>query len=72
MIRTILKDNRVLFGPLQDSQLTMIHHVPEFSGHGIHAQAPPGQVEVYVTLPFDSDRVKRVQAWFLKNHNILA
>jgi hypothetical protein len=72
MIRTILKDNRVLFGPLQDRQLNVVSRAPEFSGHGIHAQAHSGHVDVYVTLPMESERVRKVQAWFLRNHNILA
>jgi hypothetical protein len=71
MIRTILRDNRVLFGPLQDSQLNVVCQEPEFAGHGIHATANQGQVEVYVTLPHEPMRVQRVKAWFLRNHIIL-
>jgi hypothetical protein len=70
MIRTIFKDNRVLFGPLQDSQLNVVSREPEFAGHGITASAHAGQVEVYVTLPVE--RVRKVQAWFLRNHKVLA
>lgn len=72
MIRTILKDNRVMFGPLQDSQIHVVSREPEFVGCGIHATAHAGQVEVYVTLPQEPGRVQRVQDWFLRNHNILA
>lgn len=72
MIRTILKDDRVLFGPLQDSQLNVVSREPEFAGHGISATAHAGQVEVFVTLPQDSERVRKVQAWFLRNHKVLA
>lgn len=72
MIRTILKDNRVMFGPLQDSQINVVSHAPEFVGHGISATAYAGQVEVYVTLPHEPGRVQRVKDWFLRNHNILA
>lgn len=72
MIRTILKDDRVLFGPLQDSQLNVVCREPVFSGHGIHAKAHSGHVEVYVTLPWETDRVRKVQAWFLRNHKIIS
>ena len=72
MIRTILKDNRVMFGPLQDSQINVVSRQPEFVGHGISATAHAGHVEVYVTLPQEPGRVQRVQDWFLRNHIILA
>lgn len=70
MIRTILQDNRICFGPLQDSQINMIRHDPMFEGHGICAMAHPGQVEVYVTLP--SEKAAKVKDWFLRNHKVLA
>lgn len=72
MIRTIIKDNRVMFGPLQDSQIHVVSREPEFMGHGISATAQAGHVEVYVTLPQETGRVKRVQDWFLRNHKVLA
>lgn len=71
MIRTIVRDNRVLFGPVSDQHLAVISHEPLFAGHGIAAQASPKEVQVYVTLPFDHARVTRVQAWFLRNHKII-
>lgn len=72
MIRTIVRDNRVLFGPVNDQHLAVISHEPMFEGHGLAAQASPEQVSVYVTLPFDPARVQRVQAWFLRNHKVIS
>jgi hypothetical protein len=71
MIRTIMRDNRVLFGPITDQNLAVISREPVFDGHGIAASANPTQVEVYVTLPHDVNRMRKVQAWFLRNHKIL-
>lgn len=72
MIRTILRDNRVLFGPVSDQSLAVISHAPEFAGYGLAAQASPKEVQVFVTLPYDHSRVKRVQDWFLRNHKIIS
>lgn len=71
MIRTIRRDNRVLFGPISDQNLAVISREPVFEGHGIAASASPSQVEVYVTLPEDKGRVRAVQDWFLRNHKIV-
>lgn len=71
MIRTIMRDNRVLFGPLSDQNLAVISREPVFEGHGIAASAHMNQVEVYVTLPADQRRVQAVQDWFLRNHKIV-
>jgi hypothetical protein len=72
MIRTIFRDNRMLFGPLKDAQLAVISHDPVFAGHGISVSATPEQVDIFVTMPVDLSRAQRVQAWFLRNHKILA
>lgn len=71
MIRTIFRDNRMLFGPLKDNHLAVISHEPVFAGHGIAASATRDHVDVFVTMPVDMSRAARVQAWFLRNHNIL-
>jgi hypothetical protein len=73
MIRTIFRNNRMLFGPLTDSDLSVVSQEPVFEGHGISASAAPRQpVEIYVSLPADSKRAKQVHDWFLRNHKILA
>lgn len=72
MIRTIIRNKSVWFGPLQDRQLNVISQDPVFAGHGIRASAGAGEVQVYVTLPADPKRLNRVQDWFLRNHKILA
>lgn len=71
MIRTIFRDDRILFGPLRDTDLAVISKQPEFEGHGISASAGNGVVDVFVTLPRDNHTVQRVQNWFLRNHKIL-
>lgn len=70
MIRTIRRDNRILFGPLQERDLDVINREPTFVGYGITANANAGTVEIYVTLP--QERATQVQQWFLRNHKILA
>ena len=72
MIRTVFRDNRLLFGPLRENELAMISHEPLFQGHGLCAAAGKGQVEVYATLPADAKLAEKVQAWYLRNHAILA
>ncbi len=72
MIRTIVRDNRVLFGPLSDQSLAVISHEPEFKDHGIAAQASAKEVQVFVTLPHDHARIQRVHDWFLRNHKIIS
>lgn len=72
MIRTVFRDNRLLFGPLRENELAMISHDPVFEGHGVCASASNGQVEVYATLPADAKRAAQVQRWYLANHTILA
>lgn len=71
MIRTIFRDNRMLFGPLKDAQLAVISHEPVFAGHGISVSATPDHVDMFITMPADMSQAKRVQAWFLRNHTIL-
>lgn len=72
MIRTVFRDNRLLFGPLRENELAMISREPLFEGHGLCARATAGQVEVYATLPADTKRAEQIQQWYLKNHAILA
>jgi hypothetical protein len=72
MIRTIFRDNRMLFGPIRDSDLAVISKDPVFEGHGISATAAPGQVDVFVSMPADAVRAQRLQRWFLQNHRMLS
>jgi hypothetical protein len=72
MIRTIFRDNRMLFGPLTDGDLLVVSKDPVFDGHGLVATAAPKQpVEIYVSLPADSSKVRQVNDWFLRNHKLL-
>lgn len=71
VIRTIFRDNRMLFGPIRDSDLAVISKDPVFEGHGISATAAPGQVDVFVSMPVDMIRAQRLQRWFLQNHRML-
>lgn len=72
MIRTIFRDDRILFGPLRDTDLAVISKEPVFAGHGVCAVAGNGMVDVFATLPADNTRAVRVQQWYLQNHKILA
>ena len=72
MIRTIFRDDRMLFGPLRDTDLAVISREPVFAGHGVSAIAGNGNVDVFATLPADTTLANQVQRWFLQNHKILA
>jgi hypothetical protein len=73
MIRTIYRDNRLLFGPLRDSDLAVVSKDPLFANCGISAHADPQQgVEVFVTLPAQSKLAEKVNTWFLRNHQVLS
>lgn len=70
MIRTIIRNNRMLFGPLTQNDLAVISQDPVFEGHGVAAHALPGAVEIYASLPVS--RARQVERWFLINHNKLS
>jgi len=72
MIRTIFRDDRVLFGPLRDSDLAILSHEPEFAGFGLAAQATPGTVEVYATFPNEPQIAQKISKWMLKNHTLIS
>ena len=71
MIRTIFRDDRILFGPLRDTDLAVISKEPVFSGHGVSVIAGNGHVDVFATLPADTTLVTQLNKWFLQNHKIL-
>lgn len=69
MPRTVFRHNKMLFGPVAESDLAVIGREPVFADHGLCAQATPQGVQVFVTLP--GERAAKVQEWFLRNHQVL-
>jgi hypothetical protein len=70
MPRTIMRNEKMLFGPCAASDLAVIASDPLFENHGICAQADPQGVQVYVTLPEHKQR--EVHTWYLSNHTLLS
>ena len=71
MIRTIFRDDRVLFGPLRDADLAVIAQEPAFAGYGLAASAANGAVEVYASFPQDQGLATKLKDWMLRNHILL-
>lgn len=73
MVRSIFRDNRLLFGPLRDADMEIMEENPRFGNHGIAASGAPGAgVEVYATFPADPRLAQELHQWYLANHSRMA
>jgi hypothetical protein len=72
-MRATVRNDRILFGPLKDTDLMVLTGAPEFAGSGVSAMtATNGGVDVFATLPFTGDRLRKIQGWYLQNHTLFS
>ena len=69
-MRTVIRDNRILFGPLKESEINMVNSVPEFSGAGVSAISAKEGIDIFVSLPHSHDTVQKINNWYLCNHTL--
>lgn len=69
-MRTMIRDNRVLFGPLKETELSLLTSVPEFSGSGVSAISAKDGVDIFATMPCSKDIIQKINSWYLRNHTL--
>lgn len=67
-MRTIIRDNRILFGPIRETNLNLLSQDEATKDFGLSATANPNGVEIYATFPYDLERLKNLKSWYLSNH----
>ena len=69
-MRTVIRDDRILFGPLKEPEINLLNSVPEFSGAGVSAISAKEGVDIFVSLPHSVDKVHKINNWYLRNHTL--
>lgn len=67
-MRVIIRDHRILFGPIREDTLNLLAHDESTRDFGLSAAAGPNHVEIYATFPYDSKKLQDLKSWYLSNH----
>ena len=67
----VIRDDKILFGPLKESDMKVVARDPQFRNAGVSALTGREGVDVFVTLPFSGERVGSLRKWYLQNHVLL-